>query len=222
MYYYGHFYKMRTTGNRILYCRSVLEITTHQPLIPNELLDRKPDAVVVMMNPGSSRPRQAVEQRILNSQDIQSCCQLVPARRDKTQKQIVRIMRRMGYNHIRVLNLSDIRDPNSSRFFQIVRQEGAVQNNHIQAPHSIFSRYRFLELLCRMNPRSGIVIAGWGKGWNRCQWKSRFAERCFNMIRAFGSRIIGYQDDDRHDHIFVHPFYKPIMNNWPNCIISQI
>ena len=126
MYYYGHFYKMRTTDNRILCCRSVLEITTHQPLIPNELLDRQPDAVVVMMNPGSYRPRQAVEQQILNSQNIQICCRLVPAKHDKTQEQIVKVMGRMGYNHIRVLNLSDIREPKSQRFFRIVRQEGAI------------------------------------------------------------------------------------------------
>ena len=222
MHYYGHFYKIRTTGNRILYCRSVLEITAHQPLIPNELLDRQPDAVVVMMNPGSSRPRQAVEQQVLNSQNIQTRCRLVSAIHDKTQNQIVKIMGRVGYNHIRVINLSDIREPKSQKFFKTVSREITIQNNHIQAPHSIFSRYRFWELRCRMNPRSGIVIAGWGKGWNRCQWKNSFAERCFDMIRALGFRIIGYQDYDRDDHIFIHPLYNPIMNNWPDCIVSQI
>ena len=222
MYCYGHFYKLRTTSNRPLCCRSVLEITTYQCPNPNVLLNWEPDAVVVMMNPGSSRPRQAVRQQILNAQNIRTRCGLIPARRDNTQNQIMEIMRQMDYNHIRVLNLSDIREPSSLRFFRIVRQEVIMQNSYIQSPHSIFSRYRSRELRCRMNSRSGIVIAGWGYSWKKPRWRCDFAKRCYDMIRAFGFHIIGYQNDNDLGHIFVHPYYKPIMNIWPQCIVSQI
>ena len=227
MYCYGHFYKL-SIGEYLLRCRSVLEITKHQPLIPNELLDRQPDAVVVMMNPGSSRPEPSSsrsegeeEQRIQDPQDIRTRCRLVPARSDNTQKQIIKIIKQMGYNHIRVLNLSDIREPNSGDFFLTIRQGSFMQNNHIQASHSIFSQNRYDELQCRMNPRSRIIIAGWGKSWRKPQW-SNIAERCYNMIRGFGFHIIGYQDDDEHDYIFVHPYYPKIKKIWPDCIVSQI
>ena len=225
MYCYGHFYQMRIAGDHPLRCRSVLEITVCRYRMPNVLLNEEPDAVVVMMNPGSSEPEQAMEEQMLNfldPRDIRARCRLVPTRPDNTQTQIMKIIRRTGYNHIRVINLSDICEPDSSRFFRIVSQEGAMQNNHIQASHSIFSQYRSRELRCRMNPRSGIVIAGWGNSWKTPRWRCSFAERCYDMIRAFGFHIIGYQDDDDRDHIFVHPFYKSIMKNWPDCIVSQV
>ena len=222
MYCYGHFYKLRTTGNRTLCCRSVLEITTHQYPNPNVLLNRQPDAIVVMMNPGSSRPRQAVRQHILDAQNIRTRCVLIPARHDNTQNQIMEIMRQMHYNHIRVLNLSDIREPKSKKFFQLVSQGRIIQNNHIQTSHSIFSQCRSRELRCRMNPRSGIVIAGWGYSWKKPRWRCNFAKRCYDMICAFGFHIIGYQNNNDRDHNFVHPYYKPIMNIWPQCIVSQI
>ena len=222
MYCYGHFYQFITTDDHTLHCRSVLEITVCQYRMPNVLLTRQPDAVVVMMNPGSSEPEENMNRDIRNPKDIRACCRLVPTIRDDTQKQIMKIMRRMNYNHIRVLNLSDIREPDSARFFPIIHQEGTMQNNHIQAPHSIFSRYRSRELRCRMNSRSGVVIAGWGNSWKEPRWRCSFAKRCYDIIRAFGFRIIGYQNDDNYDHIFVHPFYKPIMNNWPDCIVSQM
>jgi len=48
----GHFYNLRI-GDRIFKCRSLLEIVSFQEEYD---FDAMPDAVVVMMNPGSSRP----------------------------------------------------------------------------------------------------------------------------------------------------------------------
>ena len=222
MYYYGHYYNLMTTDNDHFPCRSVLEITTEHPSKPKMLLNQPPDAVVVMMNPGSSEPEQEMEPQILNPEDILPHCRLVPARPDDTQGQIVEIIRRMNYSHIRVLNLSDIREPKSSRFFQTICQGRFMQNNHIQAPHSIFSQNRLAELQYRMNPRSKIIIAGWGKGWSKHQWRRNIAERCYYMIRGFEFRIIGYQDDNTDNYIFLHPIYSRIRNIWPDCIVSQI
>ena len=203
----------------------------NRPRTPNHLLEQQPNAVVVMMNPGSSRPRPEPgssrsegeeEQRIQDPQDIRTRCRLVPARPDNTQKQIMEIMRRMTYSHIRVLNFSDIREPNSGDFFRTIRQGSFMQNNHIQAPHSIFSQNRSEELQCRMNPCSRIIIAGWGKGWSKSQWRRDIAESCYNMIRRRGFRIIGYQDDGEHSYIFVHPYFWRIRDIWSDCIVSQI
>lgn len=222
MYCYGHFYTLITTDNSPLPCRSVLEITTNHPEKPKDLLKQQPDAVVVMMNPGSSMPKRAVNQKIRDPQQIRTHCRLVPAKPDKTQRQIMEIMRQMDYSHIRVLNLSDIRKPKISKFFRTIHQGGFMQNHHIQAPHSVFSRKRTEELRRRMNPCSRIIIAGWGKSWKKPKWRNNIAKRCYDVIREFGFNIIGYPGDNNYDHIFVHPFYKPIMNNWTDCIVSQI
>ena len=222
MYCYGHFYNLRTTDNHPLRCRSVLEITNLCRRTPNVLLNQQPDAVVVMMNPGSSEPIEEVNEQIPEPENIRTHCRLVPTRPDNTQCQIMQIMTCMHYNHVRVLNLSDIREPNSAKFFKIIRREGTIQRNSIQAPHSIFSQCRAEELRCRMNPRSRIVIAGWGKGWSKPRWRNCFANECYNKIRQLGFHIIGYKDADSPDYIFVHPYYKSIMNYWPNYIVSQI
>ncbi len=55
---FGHFYSVEVTRNQFAQCRSVLEIV-EQADTPDEssvLSKRKPDAVFIMMNPGSSRP----------------------------------------------------------------------------------------------------------------------------------------------------------------------
>ena len=222
MYYYGHFYNLRTTDNRLLRCRSVLEITNQCHRTPNVLLNQQPDAVVVMMNPGSSRPLQMVNQQILEPENIRAHCRLVLTRPDNTQHTVRQIMAQMDYQHIRVLNLSDLCQSKSAKFFNTLRREETIQHNGIQAPHSIFSQCRAEELRYRMNPCGRIVIAGWGKGWNRSNWKRCFANKCYNKIRQLGFHIIGYQDADIPDYIFVHPYYSRIKQIWPNCIVSQI
>jgi hypothetical protein len=55
---FGHFYSVQVAPKRIVECRSVLEIV-EEAQVPEQmsvLSNRKPDAVFIMMNPGSSRP----------------------------------------------------------------------------------------------------------------------------------------------------------------------
>ena len=51
MYYYGDFYRLGCYS-----CRSTLEIVNCEVAEPNHLLRRPADVLVVLMNPGSSRP----------------------------------------------------------------------------------------------------------------------------------------------------------------------
>jgi hypothetical protein len=60
---FGHFYSVQVAPKKVAECRSVLEIVeaTHAPQKTVALSSRKPDAVFVMMNPGSSRPLTEVD-----------------------------------------------------------------------------------------------------------------------------------------------------------------
>jgi hypothetical protein len=63
---FGHFYSVELASKEVIECRSVLEITT-KARIPKdhaELSALSPDAVFIMMNPGSSRPWVEVNNRI--------------------------------------------------------------------------------------------------------------------------------------------------------------
>lgn len=109
---YGHFYELEIDGT-ILKCRSVLEILTKSD---NLETSATPCAVVVMMNPGSSRPvdtdyvpkRHTVCE--ISSGDWEK--HLVPTKPDNAQYQIMRLMLLKGWKHLRVVNLSDLRNHN--------------------------------------------------------------------------------------------------------------
>jgi hypothetical protein len=63
---FGHFYSVQVAPKKVVECRSVLEIVeaAQTPTTASVLSDRVPDAVFIMMNPGSSRPLVKVENRI--------------------------------------------------------------------------------------------------------------------------------------------------------------
>jgi len=99
--------------------------------------------MVVMMNPGSSRP--------LDGDDDGQI--LTKAKPDNTQYQIIKILQLCGYSFARVLNLSDIREPKSKKFFELIQTT--------DSSHSIFDDSRvddFAELFVRDLP----VIFAWG------------------------------------------------------------
>ena len=107
---------------------------------------KNPDLMVVMMNPGSSRP-------VNGNNNYSKESEAVP---DKTQDQIIRLMNNLGFNYARILNLSDLREPKSSVFYDSINK---LENYNIA--HSIFDLKRskdFEELFIRDIP----VIFAWG------------------------------------------------------------
>jgi hypothetical protein len=155
---YGHFYDLEI-GGTIFKCRSVLEILSKsENLEPSAT----PCAVVVMMNPGSSRPVDAdyVPKRHsvweVTSGDWKK--HLVPTRPDNAQYQIMRLMLLKGWTYVRVLNLSDLRNGNSGNFSVDFAQASELDSS---SPHSLthVRRLQELESCCADSP---IVIAAWG------------------------------------------------------------
>ena len=154
----GHFYDLEIAG-KVFTCRSVLEIIANAGETD---ASGGPDAVVIMMHPGSSRP--------LDINYIPKCYsvsdvlgdgwprELIPTRPDNAQYQLMRLMLLKRWRHVRVLNLSDLRNGNSSNFS--VDFEDA-QRRDPSCPHSIVHPKR-LGGLQRDCSGSSLIVAAWG------------------------------------------------------------
>ncbi len=103
----------------------------------------EPDLMVIMMNPGSSKP---IEEKY----NIET-----PTKPDTTQKQIMAVMTNCQFEYARILNLSDIREPKSQLFFKTI---ASLENNH---GHSIFSSERINDFKVLFNTQVPILLA-WG------------------------------------------------------------
>ena len=150
-YFYGDFYR-----HKGLPCRSTLEIvTTDKGGSPEKLLENCPDVVVVMMNPGGSHPVEQSDRDARTMVEIGRGVRLVRAHPDNTQRAISRLMDAFKFEHVRILNLSDFREKNSSEVCRRVRA-GTLPDGD-----SMFSDGRCAELNARLNPRTGIVVVAW-------------------------------------------------------------
>jgi len=159
---FGHFYSVAVSRRRVVECRSVLEIAeqAHMPDEVSAVSKRKPDAVFIMMNPGSSRPLVEVNNRIDADKIHELPITLVSTKPDTTQYQVMRLMHHCEWRHVRVLNLSDLRCSKSGEFF---KQFKALEEEASFDSHSIFSNRRKNELGLKMTSDKSIpVIVAWG------------------------------------------------------------
>lgn len=86
-----------------------------------------PDLMVVMMNPGSSRPVDGNENNTVESIAIP----------DNTQSQIMKVMVNCNLQYARILNLSDLREAKSGIFYNRIIE---LKNKGIS--HSVFDKNR--------------------------------------------------------------------------------
>lgn len=179
---YGHFYRLNVNGQEPLLCRSVLEITS----LPREavgagtdsddlfsgleenhtsqgMVQSLPDAVVIMMNPGSSRPIEDGDTDRLLTMPLPVGFKkpLVLTQPDNTQYQLMRIMVSKHWKHIRILNISDIRDPKSPSFIARTKALDGIEGG---GAHSLFSKVRKTERKQMLKRKPGApFILGWGQ-----------------------------------------------------------
>ncbi len=151
----GHFYSLHVPGAEHLKCRSVLEIASRAAR-------SKPmaDAVFVMMNPGSSRPVSETDHVVRSDGISNMSATLVPTVPDTTQYQVMRIMHYTRWQYVRVINLSDLRDPKSDSFSQRYQQ---IERESGSAVHSVFSPQRAAELKRHLLRKpQGPIVCAWG------------------------------------------------------------
>lgn len=153
---------------------------------PNALEEKinLPDAVVIMMNPGSSRPIENGDTDSLLSMPLASGFQkpLVLTQPDNTQYQIMRIMVSKGWNHVRVLNISDLRDPKSPSFIARTQRLAVLPGG---ATHSMFCAERTAEreMMLRRKPGAPVIL-----GWGQDAGLIPLAKQCLSRIA--GEKII--------------------------------
>ena len=135
---FGHYYTKDTQNNNRF--RRCLEIVSKG----SGVIVGSPELLVVMMNPGSSKPMDEAHWQVNG---------LVPAWPDKTQYQIMRVMHRCGIKTTRVINLSDLCEPNSHRFIAAI--------STLPTEHSIFAEERDNELAA-VSAGCGAVVSAWG------------------------------------------------------------
>lgn len=159
---FGHFYSVDLKSGERIDCRSVLELITPQrkPSNLGLLAEQLPDAIFIMMNPGSSEPLEEVHHIVPEDGIGQLEISLVRTKPDITQYQVMRAMHYCGWAHVRVLNLSDMRDPQSGKF---VERYSQIERSTGFTAHSLFSDERACELARKLvkNPQTPVVCA-WG------------------------------------------------------------
>ena len=193
---YGHFYRLHIDATDPLLCRSVLEITSlpreavgagSDPddlfSTPNENISL-PDAVVIMMNPGSSRPIEEGDTESLLTMPLPADFKkpLVLTQPDNTQYQLMRVMASKNWKHIRILNISDLRDPKSPSFIARTKALDGLQGGEA---HSLFSKVRKNEREKMLQRKPGApFILGWGQDSGLIP----LASQCLSCIQ--GERIV--------------------------------
>jgi hypothetical protein len=214
---YGHFYCWVSDEGEKYRCRSVLEIVRAGVA---RLLDR-PDAIFVMMNPGGSTLIGETEIGLASwrpSEAPSLTGELLPTNPDDTQSQLMRIMASKGWEHVRVLNLSDLCESDSNEFYRYHPRFEASTRSRV---HSIFSDDRRGELAMKLKRKPAApVIVAWG-----VNDKLRYlVASCEDALK--GITLIGYQNKKGR---YYHPLYprqfdrrRLKQQKWISVILSKL
>jgi len=206
---YGHYYRARIGPGPdapIEDLRDRLEIAPHAwPLA--EVDGREPDLLVIMMNPGASKPLQALWDR-------ENPGSLVPAQPDRTQYQIMRLLRAaqalgLPWRHARVFNLSDLRTPKSAEMLAKLNFYGPHEG------HSLFSFAREVESARWFASHATPVLCGWGLNPSLSDLAARA------LLAVAGHPILGLSEDGLR---FRHPLPQTqnLQQQWLLAMADQI
>lgn len=143
------FYKLQTHGE-IQVCRSLVAI--HRMGAESKGVD----ALFVLLNPGKCLPIAGEDSIPMLSGEVAEL-PLMPATPDNTLYQLMRLMERMNWNRVQVINLTDLRTGK----FDEHKESQRFMKQCGDSRHTIFSMDRYVELLDCME-RADAVIAGWG------------------------------------------------------------
>lgn len=152
------------------------------------------DLNVIMMNPGSSKPKKIDENISLDYLD-----KFVEAHPDTTQSQIMKIMEKCNFNHARIVNLSDIRNTNSNNFYKM------LSNELKELEHSIFHEGNRHFLKSYLNPNAMFILA-WGVDKN-LQYLSKLALGVLNELWEIDIIKVGLEHPT-NKYGYYHPLPK--------------
>jgi len=117
-----------------------------------------PDAVIVMANPGSCSPiSQTYQPATIDGIPIN--LPYVAVKLDPTQRQLMKLMNKMNWNVLSVINLSDLCGGNMGDFSEKLRQVEL----HSFKNHTVFSEARKEERETILPSTDSKIILAWGK-----------------------------------------------------------
>ncbi len=206
---YGHFYELGLMSGERAKCRSVLEIVDRS--VPQEnppdISEMQPDVVVIMMNPGSSHPKDgnhvdSVIEYPANSASMRK--ELVLTQPDNTQYQVMR-----------VAVTPDLRDPKSGSFLQKTAELAGIIGGHT---HSIFCAERTAECAHSLSRKTQTpILLGWGQDAGLLP----LAEQC---LRRISGEPVCTVPSDVHPLLNAHP--SPMLQKkkleWLAAVISVL
>lgn len=159
---FGNFYNRQINKNTEISGRNILEIVAHDicPLLPKDISGMRADAIMIMMNPGSSEPLDDISYQKTLSKTANIPLNIVSTKPDTTQYQVMRLMTYLNWQHVRVINLSDLREAKSPLF---IKKFAWLEEEFEFELHSIFAARRADELAQAMLRKDGApIINGWG------------------------------------------------------------
>jgi len=212
---FGHFYDL-TIGTTVFKCRSILEIVEK-----GKDSDSKQfvDAVVIMMNPGSSKPADKSDiPKEFQLSDIFASGwtkEIVETKPDNAQYQIMRLMDFKNWHYVRVLNLSDLRNGNSGKFYDDFVRASKIDASN---PHSIFHPKRKKELGKCLNVKPGSpIILGWGNESFLCP----LTETALQSLTGYS--VIGISKNDNPLYFsYPSPYLKVQKLHWLDNILKLL
>ena len=146
-----------------------------------------PDLMVIMMNPGSSKPVDGIENNTVESEAVP----------DRTQNQIIKIILACNFEFTRVLNLSDIREPKSNLLFSKLSEM-----DQKSIPHSIFDTKR-IEDFDALFVKNIPVIFAWGVD-KKLQYLADQAINSMAIDNPIGIAKVGFE----------WAYYHPLPQNY--------
>jgi hypothetical protein len=182
----GAFYKLMTQGE-IQVCRSLAEIRR------KGTVQEEADALFVLLNPGKSLPVAGEDSIPLLFGEINRL-PLVPSTPDNTLYQLMRLMQRMNWNAVQVINLSDLRTGKFEEFKEKLTFMQDQENDR----HSIFSIWRCSELHDRLEEGDAVIV-----GWGTNPAIVPAAEKAFSILTEFA---FVYGIPHRVRPLYYHPF----------------
>lgn len=180
------FYRLETGGQQKL-CRSLATIRRINTQTSNA------NALFVLLNPGKSMPMTGKEPIpvFTGGVDPQPLVSAVP---DNTMYQLMRLMERMNWDYVKIINLTDMKTEKFEEHLESQR----FMKQHGDSRHSVFSIDRRNELVDYAG-NSESIIAGWGT-------KSAIipaAEEAFSSLSELGNvKGLSYKSLP----LFYHPF----------------
>jgi len=188
----GHFYSIEIPGITPRECRDILEIRSRTGFEIG-----LPDAVFVMMNPGSSKPISGGYGLLTPDKISEMTSDLTQAEPDKTQYQVMRVMHCSGWGHVRVINLSDLHETKSREFVRLYKK---LEGERGVTAHSVFSPQRTHQLHGHLLRKPGApIVLAWGVGSGLNTLTSRAIDALANE-----SGVVGWARESRGARYY-HP-----------------